>query len=143
MMREATANDLDRIVDMGLRFVRETRYVKLISENPARMRDIVEKLMLADDGLVLVSDHDGVLTGMLGAYVFEHLVSGERTASEMFWWTEPESRGDGVKLLRYAERWAAGRGAMRFQMIAPTDRVGKFYEALGYEMVETTYQREL
>jgi GNAT superfamily N-acetyltransferase len=62
---------------------------------------------------------------------------------EVFWWVEPEHRGEGVKLLREAEKRAKHAGAQTMQMIAPTDKVAGLYQRFGYEFVEAAYQKSL
>lgn len=143
MVRRAVKNDIARIVDMGARFIRETGYSGQLPENRSKMADLVNRLIEDPNGLVLVATDPSGLIGMLGAIAFKHPMSDELVASEMFWWIEPETRGSGVKLLRTAENWASQLGARRFIMIAPTERVGQFYERVGYERVETSYQRKL
>lgn len=143
MIRRATPVDMPRIMEMGLRFIRETQYADKIEENPDAIIDIVDKLMSGEDRLLIVNECKGTVNGMLGAFAFVHPISGEKVASEAFWWTEPECRGAGVRMMRRAEDWARSIGAKKMMMIAPTKRVGDFYKAIGYQMVEITYQRSL
>jgi GNAT superfamily N-acetyltransferase len=143
VIRDAAHDDLDAIVAMGRRFLAETDYRDRISENPAQMRVIAERLIDVDEGALLVSDRDGALTGMIGLFVFRHPISDEVFATELFWWVEPEHRGQGIRLLRRAEAWAADKGAKALQMIAPTPQVARVYAALGYAHIEDSYQREL
>lgn len=141
MIRAATATDVPRLVEMGRRFRAETGYAKHLAENPTKMAELAGQL--AEAGSLLVSERNGELVGMLGFIVYPHFISGETTGGEVFWWVEPEHRGEGVKLLREAERLARTQGAKTMQMIAPTDRVATLYLRLGYEFVEASYQRAL
>lgn len=141
MIRAATGEDVPRLVEMGRRFRSETGYAKVLAENPAKMAELAGQLAAA--GGLLVAERAGTLVGMLGFVVFPHFISGETTAGEVFWWVEPEHRGEGVKLLREAEHCARAAGAEKMQMIAPTDRVATLYRRLGYEFVEASYQRSL
>ena len=141
MIRQATASDVPRLVEMGRRFRSETGYARVLAENPQKMTELATQLTSL--GCLLVSERAGQLVGMLGYFVYPHFISGEQTAGEVFWWVEPECRGEGVKLLREAEKRARESGAERMQMIAPTDRVANLYKRLGYEFVEASYQRSL
>lgn len=141
MIRLACAADVPRLVEMGLRFRAETDYARHLVENPAQMAELAARL-IASDG-VLVSERAGALVGMLGYVLFPHFLSGELVAGEVFWWVEPEHRGEGVKLLREAERRAKQRGALKLQMIAPNEKVGALYQRFGYSYVESTFQRSL
>ena len=143
MIRRATAEDRDRLVAMGRRFVDATDYSRLITINPERLEAAVGSILANPDGCVLVSGSDASLTGMIALLAYDHPFSGERTAFEVVWWVEPEARGDGVRLLRGAEKWARDAGITKMQMVAPNARVGEFYQRMGYEPVETSYQRSL
>jgi GNAT superfamily N-acetyltransferase len=141
MIRAAIAADVPRLVEMGRRFRSVTGYAKILAENPEKMAELAGQLV--SQGGLLVSERSGTLVGMLGFIVYPHFISGETTGGEVFWWVEPEHRGEGVKLLREAERLARAAGAQKMQMIAPTERVATFYQRLGYEFVEASYQRSL
>lgn len=142
-IREATRADLPRLVAMGRRFLAEAEYQGVIAENPAQMDALAGRLIDGYDSVILVTEDMSGPVGMIGLLAYRHLLSGEPVAGEVFWWVEPERRRDGVRLLRAAEQWARDSGAVFLQMIAPNDRVGRFYEAVGYQKVETSYQRTL
>lgn len=130
------------IVEMGKRFINGTHYWRHLSENAETMASLARKL-LAQQGL-LVSEVDGKLIGMLGFIVYEHFISGERTAGEVFWWVDEEHRGkDGVALLEEMKKRARAAGAKRLQMIAPSKKVARFYQLMGFDFVESTYQMNL
>ena len=142
-VRKALISDMDRVIEMALRFVAETPYGEYITIRPDRLALTVSSLMANPDAAILVSENGSRLTGMIGMMAYDHPYSGERTAFEVVWWVDPESRGDGVRLLRAAEEWAREHGAIKAQMVAPNERVGALYARLGYTPVETSYQRSL
>lgn len=142
MIRRAEAGDLERLMEMGQRFVASTEYASRISIDPERLSDTIVKVATNPDGVIFVSGPE-VPTGMIAMVAYDHPFSGERTAFEVVWWVDPEARGDGVRLLKAAEDWARERGATAMQMVAPNDRVGALYRRLGYEAVETSFQRRL
>lgn len=141
MIRNATEADIPRLVEMGCRFRQESSYAKVLTENPEQMAKL-GRILLASDGLIL-SEREGKITGMMGFIVHDHFLSGERVAGEVFWWVEPEYRGDGLRLLKEAERRAKLAGASQMQMIAPTEQVEMVYLRFGYHYVEATYQKTL
>lgn len=141
MIRAALAADVPRLVEMGRRFRCESSYQKHLGENPQKMGELALQLLAA--GGLLVSEREAQLVGMIGFVLYPHFLSGETVAGEIFWWVEPEHRGEGPKLLRQAEKLAKQAGAERMQMIAPTDRVANLYRRFGYEFVEATYQKNL
>lgn len=140
MIRYARAEEIPQLVQMGRRF-RSLLYDEHIADNAAQMARMAAKL-IEQDGL-LVSERDGRVVGMIGFIVHDHFLSGERTGGEVFWWVEPEHRGEGLKLMREAEKQARARGAVKMQMVAPNEQVAKVYEHLGYTFVESAYQRAL
>jgi GNAT superfamily N-acetyltransferase len=127
---------------MGLRFIRDTGYCRHIGGDPAVVAKFLDGL-IDGGGPIFVSERAGIVVGMLGLLIFTHPFSGEKVASELFWWVEPDSRGDGLELMRRAENEARARGAQRMQMIAPNEAVARIYRRKGYEYVESTYQRKL
>lgn len=142
MIREAVLDDIPHLVVMGLHFIRSSDYAGHLDENPDALFDTMLRLIESEDALLLVED-TGNPTGMLGAVLFSHPLSHQRFFSELFWWVEPEHRGNGLALLRAAEEWAAERGASHSIMISPDDRVSRLYETLGYAKLETHYIRLL
>lgn len=141
MIRPATHLDVNALVEMGRQFLLTTPYRHLIAENPEQMAVLVGQLIDHATGVVLVADHDGALTGMIGLLVTAHHLSAEPIAMEAFWWST--TPGDGVRLLRSAEQWATARGAVAMQMVAPDDRVGALYARMGYDLIERGYMRRL
>lgn len=141
MIRLATLEDLPRLVEMGKRFRSESAYKNFIPENSQKMTETAQKLI--ELGTVYVSEQDGKLDGMIGFLLFDHPLSGEKTASEIFWWVEPEARGTGIRLLHTMKRAAKQSGAVKMQMIAPSPEVAEIYLRLGYLPIETHFQKSL
>jgi GNAT superfamily N-acetyltransferase len=138
LIRKATAEDIPRMVEMGRRFREESTYSKYMADNPECMTKLGENLLKC--GGILVIEESGALVGMLGWVLHDHFISGERFAGEVFWWVEPEHRGDGIKLLNAAKAESKAAGAKYMQMIAPTKRIAAAYRHMGFEFVESTYQ---
>lgn len=141
MIRLAVKADIPRLVEMGQRFRAHSTYAQYLADNPKQMAKLGEQL-IAVDGLLL-SEREGQIIGMMGFILHNHFISGEKVAGEVFWWVEPEYRGDGLRLMHDAERRAKAAGAKYMHMIAPTEQVEAVYERLGYEYVEATYQKTL
>lgn len=141
MIRDAKKSDLPRIVEMGCHFRSEPHYERYLNENPECMVKLAERL-IESKGL-LVSESNGEVTGMLGFIIYPHFISGDVTAGEVFWWTEPEHRGHGIRLLVEMERRAKLAGAKNVQMIAPNAQVAHVYMRRGYQFVESAFQRAL
>lgn len=143
MIRDATLADISVLVDMGGRFIHSTSYFGRFANNANARRELMERLIDHPDGALFVSEKDGIVVGMIGVYAYQHPWSGERIGGEVFWWVDPEARGCGMQLLRRAEKWADEAGCVRFQMIAPNDKVARVYKHLGYAKIEECYQRDI
>lgn len=145
MIRPATVDDASSIVALAQRFIRETPYSAQMPENPQQLRAFVNLLLEHEDGELFVAERGGAVVGLIALWVFLHPYSGERMASELVWWVNPEQRGGslGVRLLKRAEMWAREHGAAVLQMIAPNDKVAGFYQACGFAFVESSYARRL
>src|SRR4051812_11361518 len=108
VIRLARADEVERLVEMGERFHRESVYKEHVTHNHEQMIALATKLVA--DGNILVMEFNGALVGMIGLVFFPHYLSGERVAVEVFWWLEPEHRGEGRKLLKAAEDFAREHG---------------------------------
>lgn len=140
-IRLAVEADIPRLVEMGQRFRAESTYSKFLADNPEKMAEL-GRMLLKKDGLLLM-ERDGAIVGMLGFFLHSHFISGEQVAGEVFWWVEPECRGEGLKLLDEMKRHARAAGAKYIHMIAPSKRVARLYQHLGFEWVESTHQLPL
>ncbi len=144
-IRLATMDDVSRLSEMFAEFVASTQYAKYVGNDPSYSSAMMERMISSEDCAIFVVDHEDGIVGMIGVMVFTQPFSGERVASELFWWLDPSHRGHGVWLLRRGESWARGHGATRMTMMAPIDkpRVAEIYQAVGYEATETVFQRNL
>jgi GNAT superfamily N-acetyltransferase len=142
VVRDATVDDVPRIVEMALRFIRSSVYAGLLAENPEQIARCAHLMIGGEQFALFVAEKAGEVVGMAGFIVHEHLFSAEPIADELFWWVDPEARGRaGLLLLRRAEEWAQERGAKAVQMIAPTVDVERFYERVGYVPIERSFQK--
>lgn len=143
MIRTATREDVPRIVDMGARFI-DTEYPGAVRFNPEMLAALTTAL-IDGAGTVLVVEAADELVGMMALQTYVHPMSGDLIATEIVWWMEPEARRGvtAIRLFIAGEQWAREQGATKLQMIAPSDKVGQFYERLGFERIEVHYQRSL
>lgn len=139
-IREATADDLEAVVALGLRFARESEYARMpITESSIRT---LAAWMFAH-GAILLTHKDGVAVGMVGVSVLPHMLTGRLYGAEVFWWCNPEARGHGLRLVKAAEAWAREHGAETMQFVAPNERVERLYTRLGYTQIETAFEKDL
>lgn len=144
MIRRAEIADLDAIVQMGRLFMATTEYGAHTATNAEQMEKTVAGLITSTTGVIFVSeDKGGALNGMIGLIVFDHHVSGEKTAGEAFWWSELP--GAGMRLLDRGRTWAAEHGATKLQMVQPAHNtsLGTVYERMGLKKIEVAWQWDL
>lgn len=144
MIRRATEADVPRIVEMAQAFWAESSYRERM--DPPAMADVLARgLIDRPDAMLLVVDAGEAVVGMLGVVALTHPMNGQRIASEVVWWLDPDERRGrvAIHMLRAAEQWARDQGATVLQMIAPDDRVERLYTALHYQPMERVFQRSL
>lgn len=143
MIREATVEDIDGLVDLGQRFMVESGYARHLAVNPHAQAALAKMLIDAPNGKVLVDERDGEIVGMIGCIATLHPHSGDAVMSELFWYVSPKHRGAGIKLLGKAEQWGRDNRISKSLVVAPNDEVCALYERLGYEKLETQYIKAL
>lgn len=142
MIREATIDDIPVLVAMGMRFAQSDAYKRFVRDNPVQFEEMARMLITSGLGVMLVLEKNGCVEGMIGMLCTPHFLSGDMFAGEICWWINPEHRGDGVRLMKFAETWAREHGALSIQMVAPNERVGRLYERMGYQQTEVSYQKQ-
>jgi len=145
-IRPATRDDGTRVIEMALRFLEETPYgVTLSGATPSSLAAVFEAVL--ELGVIFVAESCcGRLDGFLAIAALRHPLTGRLYADEIAWWVEPEARRGtvGARLLAEAEAWARARQLGLVKMAAPAgSHVGRFYERMGYQAVETAYQKTL
>ena len=143
VIRLASAEDLDVITEMGLRFLEDTVYHDRIATDPDQVRDTFERLMVAGCQVLVAETEGGRPIGLMVIMVSEHPLTRELTGHEVVWWVEASSRGRvGRALLLEGENLATQAGAVRMQLSAWNPRLGTFYGRVGYQLTEWIYQKE-
>jgi GNAT superfamily N-acetyltransferase len=144
-IRLASLADVDAIVAMGLHFQATTKYAMHLFATDSTLRMLATGLLTNPDAAIWVAEANGGLVGMLACALYIQPMSGALVGTEICWWMDPSARGGrtALRLIRTAEQWAKDKGATVFQMMAPTPKVGAFYEALKYEQIEVHYQRRI
>lgn len=146
MVRVATEADHGCIMAMARRFLSpDGPYGEKFSLDEDRVSSLTKHMTVGADHLVLVAVATETPVGMLSMFVFMHPLTGEKIASELCWWMEPEFRGSrlALTLLHDGEAWAKKQGASVVEMIAPNERVAEFYGRLGYERTDVHYRKTL
>lgn len=139
MIRPATHEDLPRIVEMGKQFIEDV-YPAAITFSPEHLTDLGGKL-IDGTGMLSVAEYCGRIIGFVAVIVVTQPMSGETIAVELTWWVDPDMRGGRAAILLFeeAKKWGRSKGATRLQMVAPSDKVCRFYEKIGGVRAEVAY----
>lgn len=150
-IRQATAEDLPRLIEMAQRFIERRAYEPFFTADVPAFERLAAWLF--EQGAVLVIEHPGSwcvrprIVGMLAVGVVEHALMAGAYAEGLAFWVDPEHRASDAayQLLRSAEEWARLKGCFVLKVGAPagSPRLGTFYEQLGYLSIETVYQKTL
>jgi GNAT superfamily N-acetyltransferase len=143
MIRTAIPEDIPRLVELGLRFMHESGYSQRLGVNPEAQANLAAMLIEAPNGLVLVEERGGEITGMIGVIATVHPHSGDAVMSELFWYVLPRARGGGVRLLLAAEDWARSLGIAKSIVVSPNKAVSALYKRLGYQPLELQFIKDL
>lgn len=149
MIRLGTKEDLYQISKLGRQFYDATNLSEAgIGYDPESVMTQLEAILDSGEGYIVVYDDDGI-KGMSAAVLYRpYLNLSQLSGQEMFWWVDPNYRGNvGRALLQALEDEARERGASTFTMMAldssDGERVGKLYKRRGYMKTETHYMRAL
>ena len=138
-MRAATTEDLDALVSLGLRFARESAYGRMpITEEC--IRGLVQWVLA--HGMIWLAFKAEQPVAVFGMTILPHMLTGQLYAAEVFWWSNPEARGTGLKLFYTAQAWAKAEGVSMMQLVAPTPEAEQLYSRLGYHKIEAVYSKE-
>lgn len=144
-IRPATVADLPVCAEIGKEFYKEGKLPgAMITEEFVKTWTMLFDMGL---GVMFVLEQDGVVKGGIGGVVTKDPNDGALTATEMFWFVLPDSRGGGLGLLEAFENSAKKAGAKRIGMIhllnLMPDVLAKLYTRRGYKAIETHYIKEL
>lgn len=140
MIRDAGVDDIPAIMEMGKAFADDAGVTAAVGWCDESVRHLLKVMIESPDGILLVDDK---VTGMIGGVVHAHPFNQQcRVFVEMFW---RSYGGQGVRLLKAAEKAAATRGATRCVMIAMQgmQSATKFYERAGYTPLEQQFVKEI
>ncbi len=145
MIRKATIEDFDAILDMCSEFWGHTQFSEPFDRE--HTRSMVQ--MSHDHELLLVIDDDGI-NGFIAA-IKSHLLgsSSAMMATELAWWVNPEKRGkmSGVGLVSTLERLCIEQEVkylnLAYMQSSMPKQVRSMYERMGYALQETLYTKVL
>lgn len=148
MIRPATLDDIDTLVEIGAVMHAESRY-RSLTYNPKKVRAMFEAAIDSPEGFVFVAVRDGNVVGMLTARISDHYFSDDQVAFDLHVYVVKEFRGglSGPRLIAAYTHWAKAMN-VKIVEIGDTAGIGKgepgrLYELLDYKPHGTVYQLEM
>jgi RimJ/RimL family protein N-acetyltransferase len=138
MIRTATEQDVERIVELGEMLHRESPRWSRLSYSKERAGNMIRHLTTHEQGAVFVAERAGVVVGGIAGWVDRHWSSDDKVAQEVSFFMAPEARGSisATRLICALRAWAEAKGAVFLQAGTSTgldpERTARLYERLGF-----------
>lgn len=148
MIKKATIKDYNAIEPMARAFYEESKYGSMygIDVDDDSIISFLVMFLSDEDKVILFEEGKGMIMGIVDQWF---LNKKHTVVREVAWYVHPEKR-DGFtasKLLKSFERWAIDKGAKAYFMSSikhlDGERIGKFYEKKGIDLIEYTYGKAL
>ena len=139
-IKPATFDDLDLILKMTFNFLNQTSYAAHVDAE--KLGNLVASFLVNDPyKIILLCENKGMIAGVINPFIF----GNELMATEVGWWVEPNERKNkvGQELLEAFERWAKSMDCKMITMVSLDDKLGMFYEKIGYRLYERAYLKEI
>lgn len=144
MIREATIDDIPKLVEMGRSLHDETTY-KHVEYSPERVAETC-RLMISN-GFLVVAEKGGQVVGVMMGDVYVPWYTTERMGIDYTLYITPEHRNGliAVKMIKRFEAWCISMGA---KQIRPGIGTGdpnaiRLYKALGYRSVGEWFLKDV
>lgn len=151
MLKLADINDLDIVKDFIHKFHQESPYQE-IPINDEHMDANLKAILLSDRNvnvIILAYTEEGEAKGVIIGQAAPFLLTGQKIASELSWWVEPEFRRTpmGKDLFEAYIYWAKQVGCEFVQSVALHDErlplMERLYRKQNFTPCETSYLRKL
>lgn len=149
LVRAATLEDLDTLVDWGKRLTNESPRFKKQGFDEKRARNVFAYLIDKHGSIMIVMDEYQNPVGTLIGALDTDWRTGQMLAFEQGIYVLPEYRNTGAAsaLVKSFEVWATVHGADRIQIGTMTgihaERTVSLYESLGFELVGYVLEKEI
>ncbi|MCR4299912.1 MAG: hypothetical protein NUV75_14390 [Gallionella sp.] len=133
MIREATVDDIPKLLAMGKTFAAKARLEDHVGYDPDSMAATFETMIKRDEFALFIGEH-GAIGGMRAPHPFNY---ARELVDEVFWWSEGR---EGIRLLAELEVWA-GDAVMRVSALEAVEpeRVGRLLARRGYGPLERAF----
>lgn len=145
MIRPATRADIGALLMLAEAMHAESRFARR-RFSLDKMAALFGSLIDSPDGLVLVAERGGEITGAFAGYIAEDWFGPDRMAGEFGLFVRPDRRGgiDGLRMLEDYRAWAQSRGVDRPEAGISTgvslDASTRLYQLAGFQPVGTIFE---
>jgi GNAT superfamily N-acetyltransferase len=148
MIRLATLDDIETLVDLGELLHKESSYGYLPFDR-LKVCALMAGLIEGGYGIVFVAEKNGKIIGGIAGGVTEFWFCNELHGFDYSFFVHPEHRGgsSAFRLLVAFESWVEGMGAKHMDIGITTgiheDKTGRFYEKMGFVKSGQLYRKIL
>jgi len=151
IIRQANKQDMNHLLAMGLHFFREGKFTeKGLTFFPPDFERFLVFLIESRNAIFLIAEEEnspiGSIAGVFSPWMLDY---AKVTLTELWWWIEPEHRGNRVafQLLKEYERTAKENNITHVIMGTHDNvnegRLQSFYSRYGYKHLEHHYIKEI
>lgn len=143
MIRSATVNDLDRLLEMAKSCHEESPTYGLLSFSDEKVSSWLLEYMASPNGVVFVCERDQKIIGLVVAAVGEHWGSDDLVGVEEFLFVDKAYRGGmaAARLIATMAEWCRIKGAIFLDAGCTTaiqaERTIGLYDHLGFKQYAT------
>jgi hypothetical protein len=145
-VRAATEDDIFDLLVLAREFSREATTMHKWDKDKTEAM-LLNSIRSEGTCVFILVDDEGIVQGGLVGTLTEPFMSYRKVAIEMAWFVSKEFRGNraSLGLVTKFEEWGKQMGASNILMadIQGIANLGKLYTRMGYEVVETTYSKEI
>lgn len=144
MIRNATEQDIQKLVEMGQALHDESTY-KHVTYSPERVAETCRLMMTS--GFIVVSEKEGEVVGVMMGDVYMPWYTAERMGIDFVLYITPEHRSGlmAIKMIKRFEEWCIAMGAKQIRPGIGTGVKGaeRLYQALGYKSVGEWFLKDI
>ena len=141
IIRHATHNDIEQLMSMAVLMHAESPRYSRMAFSAEKVRNLWVMLLGMDNGVILVAEQGGVLTGGLAAIVCPHWMSDELMSVDYGLFVLPEYRGNmtACRLVNEYITWASQQGVkpgfvgLGISTGVQEEKTATFLQAMGFK----------
>lgn len=144
MIRNATVNDIPKMIEIGKNLANSTTY-KSVNYSEERIEATIK--ILIEHGFCVVAEKNGEVVGSMMGDVYTPWYSNDRMGIDYVLYIEREHRNGllAVKMIKKFEQWCISMGVKQIRPgIGTGDKNAiRMYKALGYQSVGEWFLKDV